>query len=81
MQLKVQFFSQLKEIVGSSEIALELHDGATVADLLDHLYALYPGLKKWDRKVLIGAGVEFVGRIYVIQPNEAIAIMPPVQGG
>ena len=81
MQIAVQFFSQLKEIVGAGEMQIDLAAGATVADLLAQLYVRYPELGKWDRNILIGAGVEFVERAHVIQPNDEIAIMPPVQGG
>ncbi len=81
MQITVQFFSQLREIVGATELALELAEQTTVADLLGQLYHAHPGLEKWDGNILIGVGVEFVGRDYVIQPNDQIAIMPPVQGG
>ena len=81
MRITVQFFSQLKEIVGASETAVDLGDGATVADLLAAIYATSPALEKWDRNILVGAGVEFVPRDYRIQPNDQIAIMPPVQGG
>jgi molybdopterin converting factor small subunit len=81
MRVRVQFFSQLREIVGSSEVALDLPAGVTVADLLAKLFQLYPSLHEWERNLLIGAGVEFVGRDYVIQPNDDIAVMPPVQGG
>jgi molybdopterin converting factor small subunit len=52
-----------------------------VDDLLAQLYACSPPLREWDSSILIGAGVEFVGRDYVLQPNDEIAIMPPLQGG
>lgn len=81
MRLDVQFFSQLREIVGAGEVALDVPAGTTVADLLAQLYRAYPALEKWDRSLLVGAGVEFVGRDYAVQPNDQIAIMPPVQGG
>ena len=81
MQIRVQFFSQLKEIVGASEMQVDLPNAATVADLLAQLYRRFPPLGNWDRNLLIGAGVEFVDRAHVIQPNDEIAIMPPVQGG
>ena len=81
MRIKVQFFSQLKEIVGAGEISIDLAEGASVADLLEQLYLRYPGLRTWDRNLLNGAGVEFVDRNYIIQPSDEIAIMPPVQGG
>lgn len=79
--MKVQFFSQLKEIVGAGEITLDLPEGSSVAELLARLYRDLPELEKWDRNLLIGAGLDFVGRDYLIQPNDQIAIMPPVQGG
>ena len=79
--MRVQFFSQLKEIVGASEITLDLPDGTSVADLLTLLYRDFPELEKWDHGLLVGAGLTFVARDHVIQPNDEIAIMPPVQGG
>ena len=81
MQLTVQFFSQLREIAGQNELKLDLAEGATLVDLLDRLYDQFPALKKWEANILIGAGLEFVGRDYRLQPNDQIAIMPPVQGG
>ncbi|MEO8045281.1 MAG: MoaD/ThiS family protein [Spartobacteria bacterium] len=79
--MKVQFFSQLKEIAGAGEREIALPAGSIVADLLAQLYREHPALEKWDRNLLIGAGLDFVGRDYVLRPNDEIAIMPPVQGG
>jgi molybdopterin synthase sulfur carrier subunit len=79
--MKVQFFSQLKEIVGASEITLDLPDDTSVAALLARLYRDFPELEKWDRNLLVGVGLDFVARDHLIQPNDQIAIMPPVQGG
>ncbi len=79
--MKVQFFSQLKEIVGASELTLDLPPGTPVAELLARLYRDFPALAKWDRNLLVGVGVDFVGRDHPISPNDEVAIMPPVQGG
>jgi len=81
VQIRVQFFSQLKEITGAADRTIDLPDGATVEELLGQLYRSHPPLQKWDKNILIGAGVEFVERDYRIQPDDEIAIMPPVQGG
>ena len=81
MRVAVQFFSQLKELAGGAEETLELTNDATVGQLLTRLYELHPGLAKWDRNLLLGVGVEFVERDYVLQPNDQVAVMPPVQGG
>lgn len=81
MRVRVQFFSRLKDIVGASEVELEVAERKTAADLLENLYAQHPRLREWDSSILIGAGVEFVGRDYVLQAGDEIALMPPVQGG
>lgn len=81
VKVQVQFFSRLKEVVGTNELAMEMPHGSTVEDLLGKLYAQSPALRGWDRSILVGAGLEFVRRDYVVRPNEQIAIMPPVQGG
>ena len=79
--MKVLFFSQLRDIAGAPELDIKMENGARVSDLLEELYARTPALRAWDNRILIGAGVEFVERDHVLQPNEEIAIMPPVQGG
>lgn len=81
MNVHVQFFSRLKEIVGGSDLNIELADSATVSELLAELYRRFPALAPWDASILVAAGVEFVGRDYVVKFGNEISIMPPVQGG
>ena len=81
MKIHVQFYAQLRDLVGMREMDLDLAEGATVRDLLEEIYAQQPALRPHDKSILIGAGVEFVDRNYELKPNEEIAIMPPVQGG
>ena len=81
MKVHVQFFSRLRDLAEVSEIELDVPDSTTAADLLDLLYSRTPALRDWDKSILLAAGVEFVGREYILQPNDQISIMPPVQGG
>ncbi len=81
MKIHVQFYAQLRDLVGMRELDLDVAEGATVRDLLEEIYAHQPALRSHDKSILIGAGVEFVDRNYELKPNEEIAIMPPVQGG
>ena len=60
---------------------IEVPSGSAVADLLELLYLRMPMLRDWDKSILVAAGVEFVGRDYILQPEDQISIMPPVQGG
>jgi MoaD family protein len=81
MKVRAQFYAQLRDLIGSREMDVDLPEGATVGDLLDQIYAQQPDLRSHDRSILIGAGVEFVDRNYKLKPGEEISVMPPVQGG
>jgi MoaD family protein len=81
MNVRVKFYAQLRELIGVRELELELAPGATVRELLENIYAQQPALRAYDKSILIGAGLEFVDRNYKLNPDEEIAIMPPVQGG
>jgi molybdopterin converting factor small subunit len=81
MKVRAQFFAQLRDLTGVSERTVELSEGATVADLLAKLYEQSPELRRWEKNLLVGSGVEFVELTHVLQHDEEIAIMPPVQGG
>ena len=81
MNIQVQFFSRLRELTGLSEMELEIPSATNVTGLLEILYSRTPTLRSWDQSILIGAGVEFVNRDYILQPGDQISIMPPLQGG
>ena len=81
MKVHVQFFSRLRDLAEVSEMELDVPDTTRVTELLDLLYSRTPALRDWDKSILVAAGVEFVGRDYVLQSGDQISIMPPVQGG
>lgn len=81
MKVRVQFYAQLRELVGIHELDIDVAEGSTIRGLLEQVYARQPKLRPHDKSILIGAGVEFVDRNYKIKPGEEISIMPPVQGG
>ena len=81
MNVRVQFYAQLRDLVGASELNVDLPDRCAVGDLLAKIYEHTPTLHSRDKSILIGAGVELVDRNYQLKPGEVISIMPPVQGG
>jgi molybdopterin converting factor small subunit len=81
MKVHLQFFSRLRDLAGLSQTDMDLPEGTTAADLLERLYTRTPALRDWDKSILVASGVEFVGRDYVLRPDDQISIMPPVQGG
>jgi molybdopterin converting factor subunit 1 len=81
MNVRVQFYAQLRELFGAHKLELELPQGSTVRELLEKIYAQRPALRAHDKSILVGVGLEFVDRNYKLNPGDEIAIMPPVQGG
>ena len=81
MNVRVQFYSQLRDLMGASELNVDLPDRSTVGDLLARVYERTPALRSRDKSILISAGVEFVDRNYGLKPGDEISLMPPVQGG
>lgn len=81
MKVRVELFSHLRDLAGTSKVDIDLAEGAVVSDLLKRLYERFPALRARDRTILVGAGVEFVERDYKLKPNDVISVMPPVQGG
>ena len=81
MKVRVEFYSQLRDLAGTAELNVDLPAEATVADLLEKIYKKAPALRSRDKSTLVGAGVEFVDRTYKLKAGDEISIMPPVQGG
>ena len=81
MNVRAQFFAQLRDLAGAETVEINLPEKSTVSDLLEKIYEQKPSLRASDPTTLIGVGIEFVGRDYQLRPNELVAIMPPVQGG
>ena len=81
MKIEVQFFSRLRDLTGHSRLALDLPEGATVAELLARLYADYPAMRAWDAHLLLAVGLEYAGRDLPLRVGDSVSVMPPVQGG
>jgi molybdopterin converting factor small subunit len=79
ISIRLQYFAQLRDLEGPEE--LDLAPDTNVAGLLEKLYGLLPGLKEWDKCLLIAAGLDYVPRDYILRTGELISLMPPVQGG
>lgn len=81
MKVHVQFFSRLEEVTGQANLERELPEGALVRDLLAQLFADFPRLREWDAHLLIAVRLEYADRTAPLRAGDAVAIMPPVQGG
>ncbi len=81
MKSKVFFFAKLKEIVGSSEMEIEIPEGSRVQDLKSSLMDQYPPLKDYSNIIIVSINQDFAVDDDVIPDNAEIALFPPVSGG
>ncbi|HEY0789696.1 MAG TPA: MoaD/ThiS family protein [Chthoniobacterales bacterium] len=79
MTLRLQYFSRLRDLQAPETV--DLPENATVADLLHCLYGAVPGLRDWDRHLLVAVGDHYATRDVRLQPSDLVSLMPPVQGG
>jgi molybdopterin converting factor small subunit len=77
--IQIQYFAQLRSLGGPDSI--ELDEGTSVEGLLNQLFQKMPGLKPWNKHLLVAAGTDWVQRDHVIKAADIISLMPPVQGG
>lgn len=81
MKVKVKLFALVRQLVGRSELELELPDGATVADLQRRLQARFPQLHLESGGVLLAVNLRYAGPDQPLQEGDEVALIPPVGGG
>ena len=79
--VKILFFASLKDLVGKSEIEINLEGKASVRDVFQKLQISYPSLEKYENILLVAVNQEYSNLDTPISPNDEIAFFPPVSGG
>ena len=81
MNVRVLFFSMLRDLTGAPELVMQTTPDATVATLLEECFIRWPKLRDWDKSLLIAVDQSYAKRTSPLHENAEVAIMPPVQGG
>ena len=81
MRVRVLFFGMLKDLAGKSADVLDLHEGATVRDVLAHYEAQIPHLKRAMGSVALAVNQEYASPDAKLRQNDEVALLPPVSGG
>lgn len=80
MTLQILLFGITTDLLGTSSINLDLPENSTVTDLklaLTNNYAAFKTLKAYA----VAVNETYAQDAIVLQPNDIIAIIPPVSGG
>jgi molybdopterin converting factor subunit 1 len=81
MIVRSLFFAQYRDFAGSDEIAVELPDQATVADLVQRLRADGNGLSKLPAKPVVAVNMDYAPLATALRDGDEVAFIPPVAGG
>ncbi len=76
MRVQIRLFASLRERAGSSELTLELPEGARVADALSEL--------RWltgDLHAVLAVNRDYASPATPLHPGDELALIPPVSGG
>jgi molybdopterin synthase catalytic subunit len=76
MQVTVRLFAALRERAGRDHVVLDLPEGARVADALQALDPLAPGLP-----LVLAVNREYAERDRALEAGDELAVVPPVSGG
>ncbi len=77
MRVDVRLGAGLARLSGTSNVSVELRDGATVSDLMSTLDERYPGL---ERALPVVAG-SHVPKSTTLEDGQKVALLLPVAGG
>lgn len=77
----VRFFAGLREVVGRSEIDLDVRSGATVEEVFGRLRSDFPGLAPYRPLLLVAINEEYAPWERPLVDGDELAFFPPVSGG
>ena len=80
MRVKIRYFGQFRDITGLTEEEIETEEGVTVMELRDQVLEKYPRIAS-KREVLVAVNNSFAPLDTVINPEDEVALFPPVSGG
>jgi len=81
MIVRVFLFAALRERAGAREVAVEAPAGITVGVLRGLIAAAHPVLAPLLPNAALAINESYATDEFVIQPGDAVALIPPVSGG
>ncbi len=81
MTVKVLFFASCRDIVDRREMDIDATEGATAAEVLNHLCETYPRLSDLRGRMALAVNEDYVAPETVLRQGDTLALIPPVSGG
>ncbi|MBZ0170641.1 molybdopterin converting factor, subunit 1 [Candidatus Methylomirabilis lanthanidiphila] len=81
MKVRVRCFAAVREIVGASELVVDVPEGSTLNQLIRELCGQYPRLQVLTGSLLFSVNREYASTDTTLIAGDEIALIPPVSGG
>ncbi len=80
MRLDILLFGITKDIIGRQKLTIEVPPETTVGKFKEILHGLFPDLRHLEA-IAVAINSNYVKEDAILQPNDEIALIPPVSGG
>jgi molybdopterin converting factor subunit 1 len=81
MKVRLRLFAALRETVGSTELQLDLPEGATAETAWSRLLDLSPGIQSRRRGLSASVNRRYASFETPLADGDEIVFIPPVSGG
>ncbi|HET9514364.1 MAG TPA: MoaD/ThiS family protein [Gemmatimonadales bacterium] len=80
ISIRVLLFARYAEVLGQSELMLQVPHGATVSEVMERVRA-HPGGSVLPPRMLVARGLEQVDYQTTLAAGDELAVLPPMSGG
>lgn len=81
MRVTVKLFAAYRELAGTSQLSLDLPEGATVGDALEAVGRLHPGVAATGYRPVSACNLRHATADHPLRDGDEVAMFPPVSGG
>jgi molybdopterin converting factor subunit 1 len=81
MNIRVRCFAAVREIVGVSELVVDLPEGSTLIQLISRLRCRFPRLEAMTGSLLYSVNREYAALDKRLAAGDEVVLIPPVSGG
>ncbi len=79
--VRVRLFARYAELLGSTELVVDVPEPATVATVLEHLRRHHPAATLLPPRPLVAVNLRQVALDAVVTGGDEVALLPPLSGG
>lgn len=81
MHVRVRLFASLREVVGTSQLSLDLPGSPTAEDVWATLAAQHPALFPRRQSLTVAVNREYATFSKALSNGDEVVFLPPVSGG